>query len=323
SFVGGALVGTTSAGIVPVIGQYRDVWMAAGGPTGSLGLPMGVDSCNGMNCSQVFQGGVLVWTPTYGVASVSSWFLAPWQAQGSGAGALGAPTGNSTCSSVTCMQSFVGGALVGTTSAGIVPVIGQYRDVWMAAGGPTGSLGLPMGVDSCNGMNCSQVFQGGVLVWTPTYGVASVSSWFLAPWQAQGSGAGALGAPTGNSTCSSVTCMQSFVGGALVGTTSAGIVPVLGAYRDIWVASGGVTGALGLPTGVTQCNGRWCAAPFAGGSILWSPATGAYAVSGAVNIAWVGAGGAAGTYGLPIAAATTSNGKVSQRFQFGVISVNG
>ncbi|MDY0830782.1 hypothetical protein SK224_16745, partial [Microbacterium sp. BG28] len=85
-------------------------------------------------CAQSFQRGVLAWTPQYGMITVSSWFLAPWQAQGAGSGRLGAPTAAATCSAVTCSQAFEGGVLSGSPSNGVVAVYGAYRDVWMASG---------------------------------------------------------------------------------------------------------------------------------------------------------------------------------------------
>ncbi|WP_295838904.1 hypothetical protein [uncultured Microbacterium sp.] len=319
-FEGGLLVGTPEAGVVAVFGAYLDAWNAAGGPTGSLGLPTGRDTCNGSNCSQPFQKGVLVWTPTYGAVTVSSAFLAPWQAKGGGAGFLGAPKSNATCSSATCRQVFEGGLLVGTPAAGVVAVFGAYLDAWNAAGGETGSLGLPTGPDTCNGKNCAQPFQRGVLAWTPTYGAVTVSSWFLAPWQAKGAGAGFLGAPKSNSACTSVTCSQIFEGGLLVGTRSAGVVAVFGAYLDAWNAVGGPTGSLGLPAGPDSCNGSWCSMRFDKGAIIWTPAAGAIVVSPPVFAKWDAAGGPSGSYGLPIAPATKSGNTVSQRFQRGTVS---
>ncbi|MDY0830350.1 hypothetical protein SK224_14545 [Microbacterium sp. BG28] len=321
-FEGGVLSGSPSNGVVAVYGEYRDVWMASGGPSGSLGLPLAGDSCNGRNCAQSFQRGVLAWTPQYGMITVSSWFLAPWQAQGAGSGRLGAPMAAATCSAVTCSQAFEGGVLSGSPSNGVVAVYGEYRDVWMASGGPSGSLGLPLAGDSCNGRNCAQSFQRGVLAWTPQYGMITVSSWFLAPWQAQGAGSGRLGAPTAAATCSAVTCSQAFEGGVLSGSPSNGVVAVYGEYRDVWMASGGPSGSLGLPLAGDSCNGRWCVQGFQRGSIVWSPATGIRAVAEPIAGRWNAAGGADGTYGLPTGSAAVSGNSVSQQFQRGTITAN-
>lgn len=320
AFERGTLVGSPSNGVVAVNGQYRDVWTAAGGAAGALGLPLSGDSCNGRNCSQMFQRGALVWTPTYGMVTVGNPFLQAWQARGAGSGVLGAPTAAATCTAITCSQPFEGGTLVGSPSNGLVVVYGQYLTVWQAGGGGAGTLGLPLADDSCNGRNCSQPFQNGTLVWAPASGMVSVSGWFLQPWQAQGSGSGPLGAPTAAPTCSSVTCWQNFEGGVLSGSPSNGVVPLYGQYRDLWMTAGGPGGALGRVLGPTSCNGRWCEAKFDHGSILWSPATGAVVVAEPIYGRWLAAGGPSGRYGLPTAASRTVGAITTQDFQFGSIN---
>ena len=320
AFVGGTLSGSTSGTVVPVYGAYRDVWMAAGGPAGQLGLPARGETCNGLNCSQVFQGGTVVWTPTHGAVTVSGWFLAPWQALGAGAGRLGAPTGGMVCTPVTCYQAFVGGNLSASPSGAIVPVYGAYRDVWVAAGGPAGSLGLPTRGETCNGRDCSQVFQGGTVVWTPARGAVTVAGWFLAPWQAQGSGLGRLGAPAAGMVCEPTTCYQAFEGGVLSGSASGGILAVYGAYRDVWMAAGGPSGALGLPAHAETCAATWCSTAFERGVVVWSASTGAVAVTDPIRSKWESAGGAGGQYGLPVSPAVTAEGVTSQQFQRGTIS---
>ncbi|MGN6127490.1 MAG: LGFP repeat-containing protein [Humibacter sp.] len=273
-YQGGTLVGSPSNGVVVVSGEYRDRWIAAGGLSGSLGIPLANDSCDGRSCSQPFQNGVLAWTPQHGMVTVSGWFLAPWQARGAGSGWLGAPTGGAMCDSATCYQVFQGGTLVGSPSNGVVAVQGQYRDVWLAAGGTMGSLGLPMGNDSCNGKSCSQSFQNGTLVWTSQHGMVTVSGWFLAPWQARGAGSGWLGAPTDRALCDSATCYQVFQGGTLVGSPSNGVVAVQGEYRDVWLAAGGTMGSLGLPLSNDSCDGERCSQAFQKGVLVWTPAQG-------------------------------------------------
>lgn len=322
-FAGGTLSGSPSGTVQAVYGAYRDVWTAAGGPAGSFGLPVNGETCNGSFCSQTFQAAVIVWTPTYGAISVTGAYLKSWQSQGGGTGRLGAPTTAYACASGICSQTFQGGVLITAPSGAVVAVVGEYRDIWMRAGGAKGALGLPVGSEACNGHDCSLTFQGGVIAWTPTYGSILVSSWFLAPWQNQGAGLGRLGAPTAAMTCLPVTCYQSFEGGTLSGSPSAGVLPVYGAYRDVWVALGGPAGTLGLPTRAEACYGTYCLLPFERGSIVWTPANGAIAVAAPVFASWNSAGGPTGTYGLPTAAAVKSGSTVSQQFQRGKISVAG
>jgi len=224
------------------------------------------------------------------------------------------------CVPATCSQAFEGGTLSGSPSGAVVAVYGAYRDVWMAAGGPTGSLGLPVRAETCNGHDCSQVFQGGTVVWTPAHGAVTVAGWFLSPWQAQGAGLGRLGAPTAAMVCVPATCSQAFEGGTLSGSPSGAVLAVYGPTRDAWNAAGGPTGSLGLPVTAEVCTTNGCSTRFERGTIGWSSSTGAVAVVAPIVAKWDAAGGMNGQYGLPVAAATTTAGVVSQQFQRGTIS---
>ena len=318
-FAGGIIVAAgANAQAIPT--ALATPYLAAGG-VAALGAPVKPAVCGLGVCSQLFERARIDISTSRGTIITTGAFLSAWAARGYDQGVLGAPTAAAACSAVTCSQSFQGGVLVGSPSNGVVAVMGQYRDVWLAAGGATGSLGLPLGNDSCDGKSCSQVFQRGVLAWTPTYGMVTVSGWFLQPWQAQGSGAGVLGAPTAAAACSAVTCSQSFQGGVLSGSPSNGVVAVSGEYRDLWMAAGGPTGTLGRVLAAAVCNGRWCEVDFDHGAIVWSPATGANAVSDPVYARWAAAGGPNGRYGLPLRAAKNASGGVVQDFQFGTITV--
>jgi uncharacterized protein with LGFP repeats len=151
--------------------------------------------------------------------------------------------------------------------------------------------------------------------------MVTVSGWFLQPWRTLGSGDGSLAAPTAPATCTTVTCYQLFEGGVLSGSPSNGVVAVYGEYRDLWMASGGPMGSLGRVLAGATCNGRWCEVRFDRGAIVWSPQTGTNVVSEPVYSRWLAAGGAAGSYGLPLRAAQAAGGSVTQTFQYGSISV--
>ncbi len=206
-FDGGLIVASGSnAQAIPT--AIATPYLAAGGYA-ALGAPVAPATCGaGTSCSQLFERARIDVSTARGTIITTGLFLSAWAARGYDQGVLGAPTAAAVCTAVTCSQSFQGGLLVGSPSNGVV------GDVWLATGGVTGSLGLPLGNDSCDGKSCSQAFQRGVLAWTPAYGMVTVSGWFLQPWQAQGAGGGALGAPTAAAVCTAVTCSQSFQGGS-------------------------------------------------------------------------------------------------------------
>ena len=98
---------------------------------------------------------------------------------------------------------------------------------------------------------------------------------------------------------------------------------IWGPLRDAWRAGGGVR-SVGYPTAEpvnfgsrpggysTFSSGAW---------VVWSEPTGAHLVSSSMRAAWLLRGGAYGTYGLPTGPATGVNGRESQAFQGGTISI--
>jgi uncharacterized protein with LGFP repeats len=64
-----------------------------------------------------------------------------------------------------------------------------------------------------------------------------------------------------------------------------------------------------------------CGQQFQGGSVYWSPATGAHATSGAIRTAWMAQGWERGTLGFPAGAMTCArpDGGCEQRFEGGLL----
>ncbi|WP_432547205.1 family 43 glycosylhydrolase [Kineococcus sp. SYSU DK004] len=77
---------------------------------------------------------------------------------------------------------------------------------------------------------------------------------------------------------------------------------VTGAIREEWLATGGEDGPLGPPTSdeLTTPDGRGAYSHFLGGSVYWSPATGAHVVRGAIQSAWGDTGWESGPLGFPV-----------------------
>jgi len=103
-----------------------------------------------------------------------------------------------------------------------------------------------------------------------------------------------------------------FDGADVYWSPATGAHEVHGAIRDHWLSLGGVGGFLGFPltdespvlsagTEIGRMN------LFQGGSIYWSPATGAWEVHGALRQAWIERyGGPTGTLGWPVSDETGS-----------------
>jgi uncharacterized protein with LGFP repeats len=96
-----------------------------------------------------------------------------------------------------------------------------------------------------------------------------------------------------------------------------------GLIRDAWGQSGWENGPLGFPISDEQPAGRDGAgrySMFDGGSIYWSPDTGAHAVWGAIHDMWMNSGAEKGRYGYPTGDEYDNHGGKAQAFQGGTIS---
>ncbi len=135
-----------------------------------------------------------------------------------------------------------------------------------------------------------------------------------ARYAALGGGSGALGAITTSVACGlrNGGCWQGYARGAIYWSPVTGARVVWnGAVRDKWATYVWEAGPLGYPTGDGVCGlaGGGCYQPFEGGSLYWSPATGAHLVSGAVRDRWASLSYEFGALGYPLTdQATTPNG---------------
>ena len=187
------------------------------------------------------------------------------------------------------------------------PVCGaeRSRDRVGGPGYETGPLGLPISGLICGlkDSGCGQVFQGGRVYSSPGAGVHAVGGAIQSAWIAQGWEAGRLGYPSGDQVCGLAGngCKQDFQGGTLYSNSSAGAHAVSGDIGTASPAVGGAGGALGYPTTGLICGLRngGCGQVFEGGRIYQGPGTGAHAVSGGIQGAWIAQGWETGPLGYP------------------------
>ena len=125
-----------------------------------------------------------------------------------------------------------------------------------------------------------------------------------ARYDALGGAAGFLGDPvTGETrTPDGRGSYVHFRGGSIYSSPATGAHEVHGLIRDEWAAHGWEAGLLGFPlTDETRTPDRAGAYNhFQGGSVYWSPATGAHEVHGAIRATWGAYGWEAGTFGFPV-----------------------
>jgi hypothetical protein len=148
---------------------------------------------------------------------------------------------------------------------------------------------------------------------------------------------GLLGAPTTNEnpTPDGIGRYNHFAGsggGSIYWTPSTGAWSVHGAIRQKWAALGWEKSFLGYPvsdeqgssSGVTGSTARFNdfrknGGSGSDGSVYWSSGTGAWSVHGAIRQAWLNAGGAPSSLGLPISDEYSANGGIQEDFECATI----
>ncbi|MDQ6650395.1 MAG: SpoIID/LytB domain-containing protein [Actinomycetota bacterium] len=174
-----------------------------------------------------------------------------------------------------------------------------------ALGGPTGLLGSALGGEvPAAGGGARSDYQNGSIYWSAATGAWEVHGAVRGLWAGTGAEAGFLGYPVTDEQGAGdgVGRFNSFQGGSVYWTPAGGAFEVHGAIAATWSAVGGVTGFLHYPVANEQATsdgaGRY--GQFQGGSVYWTPATGAHEVHGGIERAWAALGSAAGLLGYPL-----------------------
>ncbi|WP_369070476.1 S8 family serine peptidase [Kineococcus terrestris] len=192
-------------------------------------------------------------------------------------------------------------------------ILARYR----AAGGHTGPLGWPTSGEVAVPGGASTTFERGQVWWTPAGGAQVVVGEVLAQWQRLGAHVSPVGFPVGEERGVRGGVVQAFQRGIIAWSPATGAREVRGAILDRVNASGGVQGFLGFPTtGEVALRGGAFTA-FQGGSVYWSPATGAQVVRGEIRRAWGATGWENGRLGYPRTGEFPVPGGVRQDFQGG------
>lgn len=186
------------------------------------------------------------------------------------------------------------------------------------------STGAPRSHERCGLAQdgCYQEFERGAVYWSAGSGARWVHGGVRSTWNRTGGVNGPLGYPrTGETDHGAGGVQQLFQGGTVVWSARTGAAAVRGAVGARWAALGGGAGPLGYPLGGERggLSGGGAQQAFERGRILWSPATGAQPVRGAIGRAYADLGGERGRLGYPVSPERRSGDSVVQRFQGGSI----
>ena len=284
-------------------------------------------------CWQLFANGLIVYSPATGAQEMQSRMHQAWVTQGYEDGWMGYPATPTVCGIKDggCWQLFQGGVIMYSPATGTQPMRSVIHNAWVTQGYENGWMGYPTTPSNCVSRDggCWQLFQDGLIMYSPATGAQPMRSVIHRAWVTQGYENGWLGYPTSASQASpSGGYSQTFEGGTVTvdknGTPSyAGA----GAHAiDAQIANvSAATPWLGNSVTPTVCGSKdgGCWRAFENGVIMYSPTTGTHALPPAVHRAWVSQGYENGWLGYPTGDPTAVDGGFVQSFQGGSITVDG
>jgi hypothetical protein len=283
------------------VSPVQALWAARGGAAGALGPAVTAETNLGdVAAAEHFRNGSVYWSTTTGAHSVQGAIRDKWASLGWQAGALGFPTTDEAPLAGGAVSHFQGGSVYWSAAAGAHAVRGAIRDRWAAAGWETGPLGYPTSDEYRLAGGAASVFQGGSVYWSEATGAHIVRGLIRDAWAATGWENGPLGYPTSDeTTLPGGGAVTHFQGGSVYWSPATGAHVVRGLIRDAWATSGWQSGPLGYPTTDELPLRNGAVTHFQGGSVYWSPTTGAHVVRGAIRDVWAASGWEAGPVGYP------------------------
>ena len=160
----------------------------------------------------------------------------------------------------------------------------------------------------------------GSIYFLPATGARFVKGLIRDKWRSMGWEGSFLGFPTTDEVALRGGAFNHFQGGSIYWSPATGARAVRGAIRDKWASYGWETGFLGYPSTDENPLPGGAFTHFQGGSIYWSPATGARVVRGLIRDAWARQGWETGRLGYPTSDEYDVAGGKRSDFQGGSIT---
>lgn len=255
----------------------------------ALGMPIGTPigdsvlrSTNGGGHVQAFTNGAMTWSSRSGAVLLTAPVRGPYNALGGlDSAKLGWPLVDAVTSEQGTIQEFERASLAVAGNGQVSLLSKDISHAYLTAlGGPTGTLGWPIGSTnaamSTNGMGSVQGFEGGALVSFPGVGTLSLHGSIRALYNSRGGLSGPLGWPTTNETffpANGGGRVQGFENAAIL-ASNAGTYVLTGGIRQYYNSLGSFSGSLGWPVSDQTCDNGICTQRFQGGILTWSPSSG-------------------------------------------------
>ena len=224
-------------------------------------------------------------------------------------------------------QRFRSGSVLWSPATGARSVHGAIELAYDRAGGPASRLGLPTTHETPTPHRTGAFhhFQGGSVYWSPSTGAHLVVGGVRDTWAAHGWEDGPLGFPRSGEVARGPGVRADFEGGAVLWSPSTGAHAVRGAIVRRWDELGGELGPVGFPLTSELATPIKAGAfnHFLGGSVYWSPTTGAHLVLGAIRERWAALGWEGGWLGFPVTSEQAVPGGARSDFSGGSITWDG
>lgn len=208
-----------------VCGLIKEKYDSIGGPTSFLLLPKSNELTNpdGIGKRSEFINGFIYWHPHTGAHTVSIPVSKVWARHGWEKGFLGYPTTSDISQGNAWYKQDFQGGHVYTHNA--LPAIqasiqGAIYDKWQSMGAQNSELGYPISdeLTTPDGIGRYNVFEHGMIYWTPQHGAYAVSGFILAEWGKAGFEKSFYGYPVDNAVSSNdARISQRFERGSLTG----------------------------------------------------------------------------------------------------------
>ena len=185
-------------------------------------------------------------------------------------------------------------------------VRGAIEQEWLRLGGSRSAIGLPVTSEmpTPHRPGAFNHFERGSIYWSPTTGAREVRGAIRGLWASRSWENGPLGFPVTNEsgTPNGRGRFNHFQGGSVYWTATTGAHAVRGDIRGAWAANGWEAGQLGFPRTSERRtrDGKGRFNDFEGGSVYWTPTTGAHAVVGAIRGRWAAMGAEKSLLGYPL-----------------------
>ena len=261
-------------------------------------------------------------SPATGTHSVIGAILQEYRAVGGPQGRLGYPVTDElpTPRGGGRFNHFQHGSIYWAPGLGAHEMYGAIRGHWASLGWETSVLGFPVTDEFLVGRGgIAQNFTGGSIYWSPQTGAHSVIGAIRQRWGALGWEQGYLGLPVTDEIRLPRGAYQLFQGGAVYWSPASGAHAVRGAIAAKWAETGWENGPLGFPVSDENALPGGASSHFQGGTISWSPDTGAKVVVGAIRHLWAEMGWEGSLLGRPVTDEYSVPGGRQSDFEYGSI----